>query len=86
MKTVPLWRMDDDVLVERNISIAVDTAAVDPGPTTGPAHTTPENIEDIFSGEQFDGEVDIFSGKEGHELFVRLLMEGDESMGLDFTA
>lgn len=85
MKTVSLWRMDDDDdLDKRNMSTAVDAAAVDPGPN-GPAHTPPEDIEDIFSGEQVDGEVDIFSGKEGHELFVRLLMEVDESMGLDFN-
>jgi hypothetical protein len=75
MTTVPLWRVED-VLADANNGAAVDTmdaaVAADPGPTGGMAHAAPHPLS---RADEEQGH-ELFSGEEGHELFIRLLMEG----------
>ena len=105
LRTVPIWRMHDDVPDEGEVAAATAAAADTAVAVEHPRMARPpsyasscclaEEEFDTFSGEkEFEAEgqadeVNIFSGEEGHELFIRLLMEvDDESIvpGFDFTA
>ena len=87
LRTVQIWRMDDDVPDEGNAAAAADTVAAVEHPRMTRASSTSSSIAEeelnTLSGEEEEfeaegDEVNIFGGEEGHELFIRLLMEVDD--------
>ena len=89
LRTVPIWCTDDDVLDESDAVAAAHTSPPDLGITTKTSIAIDPSLfeadvdcVDTFSGDEDTyHETNIFSGEEGHELFIRLLMEAnDESI------
>lgn len=88
LRTASIWCTDDDVRDESDaVAAAHTTSALDPVNTneTPMIAIDPSLFEadvdylDTFSGdENAYHETNIFSGEEGHELFIRLLMEADD--------